>query len=100
MTQHSPGPWECVGFENLVVNDEEGNTITCAPGGRYGATLGELRANARLIAAAPEMLEALKDMLETYAWKHEETAQNEGEHMLISAVRKARQTIAKAEGRA
>lgn len=86
MTQHTPGPWECVGFENLVVNDEEGNTITCAPGGRYGATLGELRANARLIAASPDLLLQLKLLVR---W-----AEDQGEDCQL-----AKAAIAKAEGR-
>ena len=57
-TEHTKGPWRTEGFENLVVNSAEGYTLTLAAGGK-DACLDELKANARLIAAAPELLEAL-----------------------------------------
>ena len=62
MTQHTPGPWVTCGYENLIVNDNEGNTIVITPGGSTGTRL-EMKANARLIAAAPELLEALETCL-------------------------------------
>lgn len=93
MIQHSPGPWECVGFENLVVNDEEGNTITCAPGGRYGATLGELRANARLIAAAPDLLSNARALVQFLIENDERWHDNQ-------FVLDLQESTAKAEGRA
>jgi hypothetical protein len=57
-TQHTPGPWKAEGWENLVVNNADGYTMTLAAGGK-GAGLAELKANARLIAAAPDLLAAL-----------------------------------------
>lgn len=56
--QHTHGPWKAEGWENLVVNCAEGYTLTLAAG-RKGAGLEELKANARLIAAAPDLLAAL-----------------------------------------
>lgn len=57
MTKHSPGPWECrpsneYGWTYEITN-KEGNDDTQA------------EANARLIAAAPDLLEAL------LYWKNE-----------------------------
>lgn len=55
---HTPGPWITCGFENLTVNDRDGNTIIACPGSSTGTRI-EMKANARLIAAAPDLLEAL-----------------------------------------
>ena len=60
-TQHTPGPWyiDCqnesaaIGYRAIV--DNEGYTV-CSP-----SPMGQ--ANARLIAAAPDLLAALKDLL-------------------------------------
>lgn len=66
MTQHTPGPWAVVpartGENDSIyfeVHDGFGRTATV-----YGdiATDGEEAANARLIAAAPELLEALREL--------------------------------------
>lgn len=72
MSQHTPGPWfvhdfsEAPGFANpspadVTVSCDHPATITVASMDRaMTATLGEARANAHLIAAAPELLTALK----------------------------------------
>lgn len=59
MAQHSKGPWVATGWEGIVVNDADGNTLTLAPG---GGDLARMQANARLIAAAPALLAALETM--------------------------------------
>jgi hypothetical protein len=62
MLKHTPAPW--------IVRKRQGQTFICAPAaerivvsslrdGWNPATPEELEANARLIAAAPELLEAL-----------------------------------------
>lgn len=51
--QHTPGPWNASGF-NI-----ETATANYLIQGHSMVKAEELRANARLIAAAPEMLEAL-----------------------------------------
>lgn len=75
-TQHTPVPWT---VEVHVDNDFEPGYFAVERDERdvggfakdvrpliakvtYGATIGEKRANARLIAAAPELLEALEDV--------------------------------------
>jgi hypothetical protein len=51
-TQHTPGPWE----QNGRYIESNGMTI-CE---MFGENLDEREASARLIAAAPELLDALK----------------------------------------
>lgn len=91
--KHTPGPWSAAPvlsfgeFEIAGANKEEVALIYGYSGGdEPGANPSE--ANARLIAAAPELLEALKAVLDdktrTYAVR----------------CMKARAVIAKAEGRA
>lgn len=67
--KHTPGPWTAhnghtVSFVNStapgVSKDGGEATITMLMGGQHGATVEELQANAKLIAAAPDMLEALQ----------------------------------------
>lgn len=71
-TQHTPGPWTACGYKNLTVNAgpegrySEQSTIVLMPGARHereitsGTQLQEMQANARLIAAAPDLLAALQ----------------------------------------
>jgi hypothetical protein len=87
---HTPGPWKAAGWERTAVIAASGDTI-CAAAGAKGAELGELKANARLIAAAPAMLEALRDLL-PIAEKHAATSYG------ADACRIARDTIATATG--
>lgn len=68
-TQHTPGPWEVVHAEYGIVVRTESPTKTKYGASRYAAIggfdrnepdqLAEAQANARLIAAAPDLLEAL-----------------------------------------
>ena len=62
-TQHTPGPWTCRiddegfnVFQDAPKHPGNGDHIMCIAGN------DESEANARLIAAAPELLEALKSM--------------------------------------
>jgi hypothetical protein len=54
-TQHTPGPWKTNGDPYVSTADGKRSIAFCDT--RHGH---EDRANARLIAAAPELLEALK----------------------------------------
>jgi hypothetical protein len=58
MSKHTPGPWTVGGptgyFYQLEINPSIGKV--------YGAG-EELKANARLIAAAPELLEVLEELM-------------------------------------
>lgn len=75
MTQkHTPGPWKITeddyGHEHWFGGAGEGQICVngWVNGGckKYPSKWRKLQANARLIAAAPELLEALKDLLETF----------------------------------
>ena len=64
MSGHTPGPWEVSltgGRERAVFKvDDPGGQICKFPGPLFGRTAETKHANARLIAAAPDMLVALK----------------------------------------
>ena len=67
MSMHTPGPWKAAEREDrngylriFSLSDAE-----CAPALAYGDNKYQREANARLIAAAPEMLEALIGASET-----------------------------------
>lgn len=61
MTDHTPGPWSTDGF---YIKDARGYTTAYALTGAK-CIKSDCEANAKLIAAAPEMLQALK-----WALKH------------------------------
>lgn len=63
-TKHTPGPW----VVKPVENEQGGFDIDSEYGYHIAETIGGLdyeeEANARLIAAAPDLLEALRELLE------------------------------------
>lgn len=63
-TKHTPGPWIQVGHWVEHPNEAVADICTCDPDaigqGHLQRKDSEIVANARLIAAAPEMLEALQ----------------------------------------
>ena len=95
---HTPGPWKgedsvANGFlDHLVVSEKKGDppnhwipdVMCCLSGG------GDKLANARLIAAAPELLEALEAVVNAY---------NEPDKVsMIDSIGKAGDLIAKVNG--
>ena len=74
MSKHTNGPWEVVRTDAGIIVRTESVKKTRAGASRYAAIggfdrsdpeqLAEALANARLIAAAPELLEALRGLLE------------------------------------
>ena len=63
-TQHTPGPWKVRKNEPWVIAKAYGNMKSVVHLNYSADPSEEQRANARLIAAAPDLLEALKLMLE------------------------------------
>lgn len=102
-SSHTPGPWKVV---RRVVKDEEGEEYRAfhidAPSHRTMAELfephpafrktAEAEANANLIAAAPDLLAALKSMLTSHG---DLACCDQGECL---SCREARQAVARAEG--
>ncbi len=89
---HTPGPWrasECMSTCNVNIL-ETGKRDGVVIGILNRSTAVENRANARLIAAAPELLEALKELLSYEDVIH---------HSANKAILKAKQVLAKAEGK-
>lgn len=96
-TKYTPGPWSvfCPDAEFPGIESHKTSISVVIFGyagegaGVHGKSRGERKANARLIAAAPDLLDACKDAL--YVGKSEET---------IEAVRdRLRKAIAKATGK-
>lgn len=99
MTHHTPGPWKLVPKFHASVESSTGRHVANCGGYTtnmdQGEHMNENEANARLIAAAPDLLEALEALLETAKedrpYAHTDTG---------SEVFKAQAAIAKATGNA
>lgn len=89
--KHTPGPWT---LEGSTIKGSDGGTICTFRYPIYPLSTGpdEYSSNARLIAAAPEMLEALKLTLKDLE------AGSAAEVAMLKSIRVARSAIAKATG--
>ena len=94
MTKHTAGPWETMEMpgpqSDIVCQAETGQRVCEFP---YGLSDGEDAANARLIAAAPDLLEALERTLSWLASYPGEACMSEK-----GPYAQARAAIAKATG--
>lgn len=91
MTQakHTPGPWcQDIHIRTLIAGGDGHNVADIEA--KYHS-VGENLANASLIAAAPELLEALELLVREFATHGDKAAQ--------SAIKQARAAIAKAKGK-
>lgn len=102
-TKHTPGPWRTMDRpENAIwiqgQPDENGYREICTLPNYQLLKREQTEANARLIAAAPELLEALRacDLFLTAHGQGWINASNEGRN----AWKMARAAIAKAQGKA
>jgi hypothetical protein len=94
MSNHTPGPWIVNTYRNVETRQDGHKICHC----RYGKGIGssrhlleeEVLANAQLIAAAPEMLDALRTLTST--WKN-------GTYVSKAAMFSVLSAIAKVEGR-
>jgi len=98
MSEHTPGPWSYF----YPAGNPDGFRITAVEGvfiGRIAAPadMESGRANARLTAAAPELLSALKLLVS--AVERDDNPSDEGHYSNSDEMMAARSVIAKAEGR-
>lgn len=90
-TSHTPGPWAQTYSKNpQIVGTVSGKDI--ASTSARNVPLAQSEANARLIAAAPEMLEALQTLVESLTWEEKRSGTT------YSGLEDARAAIAKATG--
>ena len=97
MSKHTPGPWRA--SELGVLSDKltsYGNWYVCS---LIDPDNEEHKANARLIAAAPELLESLEDLLSNLDEMGLATMPGDTFENMRETVDRARAAIAKAEGR-
>lgn len=110
---YTKGPWKVIEPKKGIplvtpeskINDITFNWMPRVEGELLNRNIEEVRANARLIAAAPELLEACRDL--SYWSDQVNSLQHAGLSILPStwvdlyqATNKAKAAIAKAEGRA
>jgi hypothetical protein len=93
MTEHTPGPWEISQEPPRWIIQAKGEIGKKAVAYMVGDFV-KCAANARLIAAAPELMAALEDMLEFAANVHAGRNQS----INYSGMDRARAAIAKARG--
>lgn len=97
MKSFTPGPWRVGPYYRHEVLSDAG-VICCAP-----IETEQTRTNARLIAAAPELLQALEAMLDAHPvmtgyYESLTTPLSEGEQRNFDALRKADSAIRAAKG--
>lgn len=114
---HTPGPWKVQEWDTetgayirvstpdngfgtqpsiVILPSESRNIVAC-----NGVSVDEYRANARLIAAAPELLDMLKGLLDTAKAVNDGNKNQHADYhgFAPSLFDKCNQIIAKAEGR-
>lgn len=92
---HTKGPWEYMESAAFGVNGKKiGHCYTSIPSDRKLPPREEARANARIITAAPELLEACKYVVQY----HRENDSGEGELFGLDFVTTCICAIRKAEG--
>lgn len=108
MTKHTPGPWKihpfyaemvCDGGQNVQIANMFSGSGTLFPNRVRKRPKKEREANARLIAAAPELLKALKFLIKSAEETTKDLVAFEGANRLDYSIDCARVAIAKAEGR-
>ena len=94
MSAHTPGPW---GLDGNLIEGPDGERVACITA--YSRRTPKQKANARLIAAAPDLLEALRGMMDAYMDLCDENEPNYRSYEFRqSKWEAARAAIAKVEG--
>jgi hypothetical protein len=96
--KHTPGPWEATDQGDVVMGDDRATIIAWCGDAEDNPEMGEatMLANARLIAAAPDMLRALKDLTRFCDAVRVQVGMGKTQ---LARLEQARAAIAKAEGR-
>ena len=92
MSKHTPGPWRATQRTVTAPETEDRLGMEVKV---YGGNSNDNRANCRLIAAAPDLLEALQEL---FGADMEQVLMGDGKDDQIAAIAKARAAIAKATG--
>ncbi|MDU4001401.1 hypothetical protein [Pluralibacter gergoviae] len=91
----TPGPWEMDEFETIVHGQMDNwgrkNTVRVSGVSLPGRVTGEDRANSKLVTAAPELLEALQELVLLY--EHDEGCRE------LTEYKRAKAAINKALGK-
>jgi len=101
--KHTPGPWKADnhiigdGWRVFVPRHDEADQHDAIADVETWQSDTETEANARLIAAAPDLLDALKNVLDELHKHHKMNVKKDYSLMVADSV--ARKAIAKAEGR-
>jgi len=70
--KHTPGPWHVIpGVEGLFVASKEHDEYYALATAHTLDERPEMEANAKLIAAAPQLLEALREARKAFAYTHD-----------------------------
>jgi hypothetical protein len=101
--RHTEGLWFVVPYgdgDSLVIHSNAANRVCFMPVTSLGpASMKTIRANADLISASPDLLEALKEIVEFVAITTDNNGNRVSEICQISDFEFARAAIAKAEGK-
>ena len=94
MNQHTPGEWQYThNLRGPIVQakGKDGSYYTLFQGGEVAKAVfyGQMEANMKLAAAAPELLEACKDLIKDFEDTNPEELEYKGFKQLINAVNKA-----------
>ena len=96
-TTHTPGPW--INEEGRDHTHVVGESAVVAMLPRWPVAADEQEANARLIAAAPEMADTLRNLVLTVEWARKALTNTEFDSTLYMLVSDARALLAKIEGK-
>jgi hypothetical protein len=91
---HTKGPWIASG-KGVISISEHGNFYVCS---LIDLDSDQDKANACLIAAAPEILEALEALFEHCAMTHKHWGEGSNQREADAAITAGRAAIAKAKG--
>lgn len=99
MSEHTPGPWRAEPRDgpNWRVHSEDYGTIAYLADPYHAAPKGEIEANARLMASAPDLLEAAKTANAFLRWLAQEGKCGDMDGWCV-AQQEVSAAIAKAEG--